>query len=358
MKILIYGAGSQGSFLAARLHEAGQQVSLLARGQRLADLKEHGLVVEDLFTHQRRTYAVRVVEQLSAQDNYDWVIVAMGRHHQLQALPAMAANQKVANFLFLGNNAGGSLELCLALGIQRVVLGFLMSVGTLEGPVAYAANQIDGKASPSQLGELDGSPTQRLIELAAVWENAGLPVEICPNIDAWLKCHAALILPLAGAYFLAGCDAGRISRTRDILVMLARGWREAFQVLRVYRIPIIPTRLKIFIWLPEPFLITFLQRRLDNPLFAYALLHAPKMRPECSQLGHEISLLAHNAGIITPHLDRLILAARSDCYNLPEGSCNLPLDWRGVWVWIGLLAALVGLVFGMKHFPRRFSQNL
>ncbi|MEV3950585.1 2-dehydropantoate 2-reductase N-terminal domain-containing protein [Streptomyces halstedii] len=33
MKLLVYGAGVLGSLFAARLHEAGHDVSLLARGR-------------------------------------------------------------------------------------------------------------------------------------------------------------------------------------------------------------------------------------------------------------------------------------------------------------------------------------
>jgi len=45
MNILIYGAGVQGSVIAARLHAGGHDVRLLARGKRLADLREHGVVL-------------------------------------------------------------------------------------------------------------------------------------------------------------------------------------------------------------------------------------------------------------------------------------------------------------------------
>ncbi len=38
MKILVYGAGNIGSLYAALLKESGQDVSILARGKRLADL--------------------------------------------------------------------------------------------------------------------------------------------------------------------------------------------------------------------------------------------------------------------------------------------------------------------------------
>jgi len=41
MRILIYGAGPFGSFFAERLVEAGHEVTLLARGKRLEDLRVH-----------------------------------------------------------------------------------------------------------------------------------------------------------------------------------------------------------------------------------------------------------------------------------------------------------------------------
>ena len=48
MKILVYGAGVLGSLYAYRLQASGHDVLLLARGQRLEDLRLHGLVLEDL----------------------------------------------------------------------------------------------------------------------------------------------------------------------------------------------------------------------------------------------------------------------------------------------------------------------
>ncbi|MDQ2831909.1 MAG: hypothetical protein M3Y74_23020, partial [Chloroflexota bacterium] len=46
MTILVYGAGVLGSVYAARLHDAGHTVSILARDQRLADLRAHGIVLD------------------------------------------------------------------------------------------------------------------------------------------------------------------------------------------------------------------------------------------------------------------------------------------------------------------------
>lgn len=54
LKVLVYGSGPLGSLFAARLAEAGHQISLLARGQRLLDLREHGIVLVDHQTGKRR----------------------------------------------------------------------------------------------------------------------------------------------------------------------------------------------------------------------------------------------------------------------------------------------------------------
>lgn len=44
-KVLFFGAGVLGSLYAARLHKAGSDVTILARGQRFKDIKEHGPLV-------------------------------------------------------------------------------------------------------------------------------------------------------------------------------------------------------------------------------------------------------------------------------------------------------------------------
>ncbi len=50
MKTLIFGAGPTGSLYAARLFEAGHDITLLDRGQRLEDLRTHGVALEDAFS--------------------------------------------------------------------------------------------------------------------------------------------------------------------------------------------------------------------------------------------------------------------------------------------------------------------
>jgi hypothetical protein len=53
MKILVFGAGVIGTLYAARLQEAGHRVTILARSSRLADIRRHGLVLEDVVSGAR-----------------------------------------------------------------------------------------------------------------------------------------------------------------------------------------------------------------------------------------------------------------------------------------------------------------
>ena len=58
MEILVYGAGVVGSQYAARLRQAGHMVTLLARGERAAQMRDHGIVLEAFNTGRVETVHV------------------------------------------------------------------------------------------------------------------------------------------------------------------------------------------------------------------------------------------------------------------------------------------------------------
>lgn len=71
LKILFYGSGVLGSLYAVRLKEIGHNVTVLARGKRFAEIREHGIVLEHSSTGNRTTTEVNAIEQLAPQDRYD-----------------------------------------------------------------------------------------------------------------------------------------------------------------------------------------------------------------------------------------------------------------------------------------------
>ena len=49
MRILIYGAGPLGSLYAHLLHQAGKDVTILARDERYSYIKERGIITTKIF---------------------------------------------------------------------------------------------------------------------------------------------------------------------------------------------------------------------------------------------------------------------------------------------------------------------
>jgi ketopantoate reductase len=343
-KILVYGAGPLGSLFAARLQQGGNDVSILARGQRLAELREHGIELVDVMTGEQTVTPVNVVERLDPDDAYDLLLVIMRKNHALQILPALAANHHTPNVLFLMNNAAGPGALVKALGQERVLIGFPNSAGYREGHVVHCLTGTEDDKAPVLFGEVDGRITDRTRQVARILESApGFGAEIRTDMDTWLKYHVALLFPtLAPALKAAGVDNYRLARTRDLVVLALRAMREAFRVLRSLGLPVTPAKFKVIEWLPEPILVLLAQRLLSNPLMETALVkHAEAARSEVQHLIGEFMALARSTSVPTPTIDRLLRYYEPDAPEVPDGSAEIPLRWGGLLVTLGALATLV-----------------
>ena len=343
-RVLVYGAGPLGSLFAARLQEGGNDVSILARGQRLADLHEHGIVLHDVRTKQQTVTRVNVVEALAPEDAYDLVLVIMRKNHALKILSVLAANTHTPTILFLMNNAAGPGELVEALGRERVLIGFPNSAGYREGHVVHCLAGTEDNPALVPFGEVDGRVTPRTRQVARILESApGFGAETRTDMDAWLKYHVALLMPsLAPALYAAGTDKDRLARTRDLVVLTVRAIREGFRVLRALGLPVTPSRFKVFEWMPEPLMVWFLQRRLTDPLMEVAMVrHANAARDEVTHLTDEFLVLAHATSVPTPAIDRLYPHLDPETPPVPEGSAEIPLRWGGVLLGTGLLGLAV-----------------
>ncbi len=350
MKILIYGAGVLGSLYAAKLQAVGEEVWLLARGQRLADLREQGLVLEDETTGQRTTTRLHFVDNLAPEDWYDLVIVLMRKNQVEAILPALAQNRRISTILFMVNNAAGADAWAQALGRERVLLGFPGAGGGRDG---HVVRYILSRSQPTSLGELDGQITPRLQALATVFEMAGFPVALQTRMEAWLKTHVALVSPVANALYMAGGDNDRLAHTRDGLVLLVRAVREGFRVLRALGTPITPARLQLLEWMPEPLLVAFLERRLPTRQSELMLArHANAARDEMQQIADEFQVLAESANVPTPAINCLYTYINPAAPPAAENSQHIPLDWSGVWASAAVLLGL-GLLWRRLRGPGR-----
>ena len=325
---------------AARLKDSGQDVSVLVRGQRLADIREHGIVLEAVSTGNRTTTRVNVVGQLDSEDAYDLVVVMMPKNHVPEILPILAANRYTPNVLFMFNNAAGPDEMINALGRKRVLIGFPGAGGIRKGHVVrYMV--VSGSQQPTTVGELDGSTTPRLEQITGVFKGAGFPVAISSQMDAWLKTHVAEISPMANALYMAGGDNYRLARTRDAIVLTIRAIREGYKVLQELNIPIVPTKHKILEWIPEPILVALMRRIFKSEKMADLIGHAHAARDEMKQIADEFRVLARSTSVPNPAMDHLYTYIDPDVQPVADGSAQIPMNWHGVGIGFAVLAGLI-----------------
>lgn len=308
MRILILGAGVIGSFNAARLKEAGQDVTLLARGQRLADLREHGVVLEDFRTHERSTTQVPLVDRLEPDDAFDLVVAILRRNQIASALPMLAQNHRIPSVLFLGNNAAGPQEMIDALGRERVLIGTVNAGGERQG---YVVRYLWTRRLPMVFSELDDRPTPRTEEIVRLFRSAGLPARVGRHIDAHLKTHAAGLPGFAGALYTAGGSVRRLAHMPETVELFVRSHREALRALRAIGTRLEPPATSLLEWIPMPLLVFAWSRFLDTEL---AVLggekHGNAAPDEMKEIADEFRLFFRQSGVPSPASD--ILFAQVD----------------------------------------------
>jgi 2-dehydropantoate 2-reductase len=355
VKILIFGVGPLGSLFAARLHEAGHDVSVLARGQRLQDLREHGIVLEYADTGAHEVTRVNVVESLEPEDAYDLILVVMRKNQALEILPTLAANRNTLTILFMMNNAAGQDALIQVLGKERVMIGFPLPGGHRIDHVMRVWPADDRRQYTLPIGEVDGSVTARTRQVADVLESMrGYNVEIRTDMDAWLKYHVAVVMPMAAALYGAGLDAARLARTRDALVLVVRGMREAIAALQQANVPVSPGLLRLFMWMTEPVLVWLLARLMSHPIMEVSGVgHARAARDEMQHLSDEFLTFVRQAGAETPVLDQLYGYTAGATPPMPDGSRELPLHWRNFWMVTGAKLSFVALLIYLAARKRQ-----
>ncbi len=301
MKILFFGAGVLGSLYAARLHEAGIDVALVARGKRLEDIKRHGVVLEDFKSGDKTITQVRVLDEMPADEYFDVCVVLVQKTQLQSALSTLSSNPHIPTFLFMNNTAQGPQEMIDRMGYERVMLGHANAGGErIDHVVHYMV------ASEMTLGELDGKKSERLHEIGQVFKRAGFKVAYSRNIDAWKRYHVALAVPFADAmYKVGGCNY-QLGKDRESTKKCIHGIREAFRVLKAHGFPVEPFKLGLILSIPDFIIVPLFQLLLRSKIADIGMArHLKNAREEMMQLRKEFQVLVESSGQKTPIMEEL-----------------------------------------------------
>lgn len=310
MKIIVLGAGVQGTLYAVRLARAGHDVTLIARGTRAAELRLRGAVIEEALSARTDTVQLPISERLSPDAHADVCLVAVRREQITEILLDLVAATAIRRFVFMVNHANGSERILNALSPARVVLAFPGTAGSINGGVDHYV-------------EVHQQPTAvdtNAEDIVALFRGAGFRVARVRDMDAWLRRHAIFVTAVAGALYEAGGDARRLADSPEGVGIFIKAVREGWSALDRRGVKPAPLALRtILSWVPLPLAIAYWQRLLRSArgelYFAAHARHAPM---EMATLVLDVRELLDD--VPTPCLDRLYAAVEAMARARPSGS--------------------------------------
>jgi len=188
MNIVILGAGALGTVIGAHLAKAGEDVTLIARGNRAAYLQEHGATITGLVDF---TVPVTVVTEPQRAQETDVLIVTV-KTYDMEAALASVKHIQVSSVLSIQNGVVKNEQLADVFGWEKVLgamAGFSAEV-LPTGIVRFTVNQ------GFYLGELPEGLSERVQTLGDTLERIGIVAKITPSIQSleWSKYIAFVCL--------------------------------------------------------------------------------------------------------------------------------------------------------------------
>ena len=307
MKILLFGSGVIGSIYAAKLHEAGYPVTLLARCNRYEEISRNGVTIRNTLTGEQITCRIPLIRELTPGDVYDLIIVTVCLDQVAGVIPVLKLNEVCPLILFMLNNPEDETLLKTELNSKHILLGF-PGVGGVNhgGRIDY----IQIKQQPTTFGEIGGKITNQLKEIKDIFEKAGFEVVIPENMHAWLKTHAVFISCMTAAIIQAGGDSIRLSKDRYAVRSLVSSIREGFVACKAAGMPIQPFNLKIiFMIMPKWFSVLYWRNALKGTIGTMAMApHAKAATGEMRLLAEKVFAMVRKSSVPTPTLDKLLLS--------------------------------------------------
>lgn len=244
MRVCIVGAGAIGGLLGARLAAAGEHVSVFARGESLAAIRDHGLRLIETDGTMLVANDVVVEDDLAKLGAQDVVVLALKAHQLasiIERVPALYHDDTVVVPMQNGvpwwffQKFDGPYEGRRLMSLDPDgLLERCVPPARIIGAIAYPAAErdapglirlIEGDRFP--VGELDGTRTDRAKAVADAFGRAGFTSRVLTDIRAhlWVKAWGNLAMNPISA--LTGATLVEICRHQPTRALAAQMMTEA-----------------------------------------------------------------------------------------------------------------------------------
>ena len=211
MRVVVMGAGGVGGYFGARLAQAGEALTFVARGAHLRAIQRSGLRVRSSIEGEY-TVAATAVEAVEGLPAADAVLLCVKSFDTETALarvrPVVGPETAV---LSLQNGVDNVDTIDAVLGPGHAVGGAAYVFAAIEEP-GVIGHRFAGRIV---LGELDGTPRPRSERLRDAFARAGIPVELSADIRRVLWEKYLFICAQAGMTAVTRCPSGVLRATPE-----------------------------------------------------------------------------------------------------------------------------------------------
>lgn len=215
MRFIVYGAGGIGGTIGARLHQHGEEVVLIARGEHARVMQSSGLrLIAPDGTHQLRVPVVQHPREIAFKQD-DVVLLCMKSQHTLTALEdLLRAGAAEVGVVCAQNGVANERMALRRFPRTYAMLVNLPAVHLVPGEVVTHAR---GRGGILDMGCYPGGVDATVTEVTAALEQAGFSAE--PDAAVMRKKYAKLLMNLVNA-LQAATDMG--SGAQEVLRQLRR----------------------------------------------------------------------------------------------------------------------------------------
>ena len=238
MKILVYGCGVIGSLLVHTLCRAGNDVTVVSKGIWGDVLQESGLRIHHQLQHKDTVDYPKVAKELP-DEYFDLVFSVMQGCQQRNVLCELAKTNTSVVVLVGNNPEAADMEreiLALSESPKTVLFGFQGTAGVRSTNSVNCLHVGSGSMTIGGLHRALTANEQRT--LLEAFGDSGYKLTFEDDMEGWLYCHAAFILPIVYLSYHYGCDLRKSDR-KDISSMM-KAAEEAYSLIDVCGIEIRP----------------------------------------------------------------------------------------------------------------------
>ena len=219
MKIAIIGTGGIGGYFGGMLARAAFDVNFLARGEHFAAIKKSGLTVKSINT-EFHIDNVQIFDRIKDIGTSDLIILCVKAWQIKEIREDLKSIMGIDSVVLpLQNGVMAVEELCEVINKSNILGGLCRIISKIESPGVI--NHF-GISPLITFGELDKSLSNRVLEIQAIFDKAGIHNQISNDIDSdlWKKFIAICVSGLLAVTRTTYGELRELKETREMMIDL------------------------------------------------------------------------------------------------------------------------------------------